>query len=537
MVARAADTRIWEGTESKLKSSPIPVIDLFAGPGGLGEGFSSVRDDRDNHVFRIALSVEMDERAHQTLELRAFHRQFDDLNRPDEYYAYLEDPTPEARSTLFASHPREAAAAQGEAWRLELTADTASAVSTRAKAALQGRKMWVLIGGPPCQAYSLAGRSRRTHDKGFSSDKKHTLYEHYLRLINDLEPPVFVMENVKGMLSSRLGEKSTISKILEDLRRAGPGYDIYSFVRPIADPATLNPSDFVIKSEEHGIPQRRHRVILLGIRKPTLGRKTCRPPQTLVKRGGLITVRSVIDDLPRLRSRISPRKGTQPDSIESWLSVLAGGLVTMDDTDSKTRRTAKQAVATARRSTPPAQVAPGSSRGSRASEIPWAHWYLRDLRAPRNLNHDSRSHMASDIERYLFCASFAQAWSLSPRLNDFPARLLPAHANVLRGVTESHFADRFRVQGANEPSTTITSHISKDGHYYIHHDPSQCRSLSVREAARLQTFPDDYFFEGNRTQQYHQVGNAVPPLLAVQLAEVVAGVFGESVRPTLPPGP
>jgi DNA (cytosine-5)-methyltransferase 1 len=145
------------------------------------------------------------------------------------------------------------------------------------------------------------------------------------------------------------------------------------------------------------------------------------------------------------------------------------------------------------------------------------------------IQHESRTHMASDLARYLFAASYAQEFGTSPKLDIYPEVLLPAHGNAVQGSDDPiPFPDRFRVQCATAPGTTVVSHISKDGHYYIHPDPSQCRSLTVREAARLQTFPEDYFFEGNRTQQYVQVGNAVPPLLASKIARIVHELLGST---------
>ena len=136
-------------------------------------------------------------------------------------------------------------------------------------------------------------------------------------------------------------------------------------------------------------------------------------------------------------------------------------------------------------------------------------------------NHESRSHIRQDLFRYLFVSCFAKVNGRSPKLSDFPNSLLPKHLNAKGGK----FADRFRVQLYGQPSKTVTSHISKDGHYFIHPDSAQCRSLTVREAARIQTFPDNYFFCGPRTEQFHQVGNAVPPLLAKQIAKIVFKTF------------
>ena len=157
----------------------------------------------------------------------------------------------------------------------------------------------------------------------------------------------------------------------------------------------------------------------------------------------------------------------------------------------------------------------------RTRKFPTAHpmkpWY-EDERLPGFTNHMSRGHKPEDLARYFFCSSYAlQKGGASAKASDFPESLTPNHKNWNSGI----FVDRFKVQVSNRCASTVTSHISKDGHYYIHHDPAQCRSLTVREAARLQTFPDNYFFEGYQTAQYVQVGNAVPPYLANHIAHKV----------------
>jgi DNA (cytosine-5)-methyltransferase 1 len=126
--------------------------------------------------------------------------------------------------------------------------------------------------------------------------------------------------------------------------------------------------------------------------------------------------------------------------------------------------------------------------------------------------------MTSDLKRYAYASAFAKVHGRSPRgAKEFPSALHPRHSNW----TSGKFVDRFKVQVGSKPSSTVTSHLSKDGHYFIHPDPIQMRSLSVREAARLQTFPDNYFFEGTRGAQFKQVGNAVPPWMARQIASAV----------------
>jgi DNA (cytosine-5)-methyltransferase 1 len=487
-----------------LSNSKIPVIDLFAGPGGLGEGFES------GGRFHIALSVECDPYAHRTLQLRSFFRQFERNHEPKAYYEYVKGKI--TREELFAKYPKEAVAAARIATLAKLGETPPDMIDAMVEAAL-GRSNksgnWVLIGGPPCQAYSLVGRSRRTREDRteFEKDTRHYLYREYLRILAKHKPALFVMENVKGILSASLGGNRIFSRICDDL--SGAGYTLYGLSgEPVwTDDLTggeWNSAAFLIKAEEHGIPQKRHRVFILGIRNdlvdPDWTAETFALPETPPP-----TVHKTIGRLPKLWSAISsPDPGRQ-----QWLKARQRGFK-----EAKSDRT-------------PSQIVPKDNRGKSfvkgdMSETFNDTWF-RGKHVGGALNHETRSHIAEDIARYAFAAEFAHREEYSPSIHEFTEKLLPEHRNVQESDGKVPFADRFRVQLRDQPSTTVTSHISKDGHYYIHYDPVQARSLTVREAARLQTFPDTYYFEGPRTQQYHQVGNAVPPLLARQIAEIVTG--------------
>jgi DNA (cytosine-5)-methyltransferase 1 len=492
------------------------IVDVFAGPGGLGEGFSALGFDTGKSPFKLALSIEKDPSAHSTLMLRSFYRQFSPENIPEEYWSYVKGDI--TKTDLFGFYPRQTKAAATEAQCIELGKVPHLKVKTLIENRLNGSKKWVLVGGPPCQAYSTVGRSRmKGTNPDFEKDKRHFLYREYLKIIADHTPPVFVMENVRGMLSAEHSGKKIIHKILRDLQRPGGRsnglrYKLFSLVANNAE-GSLDPEDFLVMAEEYGIPQARHRVFIIGIRGDI-----DITPETLTKNKAP-SVAEVIRDLPRIRSTMS----REEDSLELWQQVLhsvtdeawyhkgrQNGLL-------KTVKKIDDALGIIRDDKLPSGAEVLKYQGTPKVN---AGWYRNGCDGVLT-NHSSRSHMRSDLHRYLFASSFASANGKSAHLSDFPAALLPAHRNVQDGILQDHFTDRFRVQLKDKPSSTITSHISKDGHYFIHYDPSQCRSLTVREAARLQTFPDSYKFEGNRTSQYHQVGNAVPPLLSMQIAEIV----------------
>lgn len=508
----------------------FPVIDLFAGPGGLGEGFSSFNHPGKRNPFRICLSIEKDQTAAETLRLRSFFRQFPAGEEPADYYSYAKrDISWEILRKRFKAEVQNA---ENEALCAELGKTPEDQIHKKIDSALScgDARKWVLIGGPPCQAYSVAGRSRMSKQErsSFESDTRHYLYREYLRIIHRFKPPVFVFENVRGILSSKIGGENIFGKILSDLRNPLEAtgvsnwgevhYEVFSLVNKDSAPENLTPADFLVESEKYGIPQARHRVILFGVRtdipeKPGVLKKA--DPDIG------ISVSSVLSGLQPLRSRLSGKL----DSIENWYVLLKKTIHMpwyreLKDTDVKRR------IRRALKEMQSAHLVPGDRfilSGSRPEYS--GAWYRPGRQLVGTFNHETRSHMESDLQRYLFVSCFGLVHGYSPKLRDFPPELYPDHTNVSDSLTYGNFNDRFRVQIRNKPATTITSHISKDGHYFIHPDPVQCRSLTVREAARIQTFPDNYIFEGSRTSQYRQVGNAVPPLLARQIAEIAFSIL------------
>ena len=523
--------------------SRIGVIDIFAGPGGLGEGFSGfeAHAGSGHHPFELAASAEMEVSAHATLRLRAFYRLLlrQEGEAPPQYWEFLKASPrmkPWGAPEFFSQGPWKALWAEAEAEALNLTLGSDPAANQplydRIDAVRARYDEMILIGGPPCQAYSLVGRARQSIVVEFSrkGDPRHFLYKQYLTILADYKPAVFIMENVKGILSSKVGSQEMFKSIQRDLANPSEALGMsggkagassrYVLLPIHVPPGTRrtqelvvdNPDAFLLRSEEHGLPQARHRVIIMGVREDCMG-----PGVAAVS--GLDTappvgIEEALSGLPRLRSGLSRRA----DDVDEWLDA-------MERERRKVIRVVRRPfpeVAEALTNLVPAMELPRNSTRYAPGRTSTLGGILRGSNPGIVFNHETRGHMESDLGRYMFCAAFTQEYGRSPTSSDFPEELAPEHENWETG----DFADRFRVQRRGFPSSTITSHLSKDGHAFIHWDAAQCRCLTVREAARLQTFPDDYYFVGPPTHQRVQVGNAVPPALAAQIAKVVYGVLG-----------
>ena len=296
----------------------------------------------------------------------------------------------------------------------------------------------LIVGGPPCQAYSIVGRARKNMEK----DSRNFLYKLYVKFLKKFSPKVFVFENVQGLLSAGKG------KYYEDLKQSCENAG-YVFLHKL------------IKAEEYGVLQKRRRVIIIGIKKNLALSNTSDPypiPNTVSYLN--YKIKDILSDLPPLK--------------------------------------------------------PGEKNNSYSGQ-PTKYLSLTQIRKPGDVLtwHLTRPIREQDRDIYRFVINFRRKSGKNAEYTDIPANLR-THKNL------TGFLDRFKVVPESEHACqTMVAHIAKDGHYYIHPDIEQARSLSVREAARIQSFPDDYYFEGSRTSAFTQIGNAVPPLLAYEIAKSI----------------
>lgn len=392
-------------------------IDLFAGASGMSEGFIRAGFNPISHI-------EMDASACYTMKTRAaFHYLYENNQLPI-YDRYLRGQI--SRNELYEKIPKTIL---DSVINIEINDKTIKYIFSLVRKNLGKKQVDIIIGGPPCQAYSLIGR----HNEEIENDPRNKLYIQYGRFLTEFKPKAFVFENVPGLLSANKGEHfKNLKKYFRKI-----GYEVYYKI---------------LDASKYGVLQTRKRVIILGWLK-----EFDKGFPIFQEESISYTVNDLFCDLPSLKPGEScnysytkeVNDSVQKTGIRDHFSILT--------------------------------------------------------------QHICRAHNQRDLQIYKFAIEKWNAEHIRIKYTDIPIEYR-THQNV------TSFLDRFKVIDGNGISHTVVAHISKDGHYYIHPDICQCRSISIREASRLQSFPDDFFFEGSRSAAFKQIGNAVPPLLAYAIA-------------------
>lgn len=403
----------------------LKFIDLFAGAGGLSEGFIRAG-------FTPIAHVEMNKDACDTLKTRTAFHYLKENNRIEEYYDYLKGKI--SRDEFWKKIPDHLI---NSVINTEISADTLPFIFEKIDEELGEEKVDLVIGGPPCQAYSVAGRAR--DPKGMSDDPRNHLYKYYVAFLKRYKPKMFVFENVPGILSANNG--GYLELIFSAVREAG--YEL--------DKKVLNAKHF-------GVLQDRKRVIIIGWKKNL----KLSYPHFSENEPQYEILKDLFSDLPKIQN--------------------------------------------------------GQGEWGTTKYVKKTNNYLETSGIRNGVDfttqHVSRMNNENDLEIYRIAV---EKWvKENKRLNyaELPQRLIK-HSNT------KSFTNRFQVVNHKGVSHTVVAHICADGHYYIHPDIKQNRSITVREAARIQSFPDDYFFEKSRTTAFKQIGNAVPVLMAEGIANKI----------------
>ncbi len=415
----------------------LRFLDLFAGAGGLSEGF--IRTG-----YSPVAHVEVDMAACYTLKTRMAYHWLEDQDRTHIYYDYLHGRI--SRPELYKIIPESLIASVINS---EICKESLPKIFARIDGLLEGQSLDLIVGGPPCQSYSIVGRSR---DKNrMQSDMRNYLYVYYAEFLKRYQPRYFVFENVTGLLSAKSPDDVLYFESMQEMFLEAGYKTEYK----------------ILFANDYGVLQKRKRIILVGKR----GKETGFYPEPENWRP-MVQVDEIFKDLPKLQAGDGSMLPCQLNKYTARYLYEAG---------------------------------------------------IRNDDLPVTM-HQSRPNTFQDLEIYRIAV---RKWNEKhERLHyyDLPERL-KTHKN------RSYFRDRFKVVAGDMAfSHTVVAHIFKDGHYYIHPDITQNRSLTPREAARLQTFPDDYFFEGisekaGRTHAYRQIGNAVPVLLSRKIAEKLQEIW------------
>lgn len=416
------------------------ILDLFAGVSGLSLGLELFKDSKGGPIFEVYKSVEIDKYACETLR---------NLHGADKVI--------EGDLTNKEIHKEVIASCKG--------------------------KVSIVVGGIPCQSFSLIGARSgdKTRKDKFKQDARDNLYQEYFSIVKEIKPKIIVIENVKGILSKKdKTGKKIIDTLISDFESIG-----YSF-----DYKDHDEKYRLVNSADFGVPQKRERVIIIGINKnwkdtsiPWIERTHKDPCEDFKELKNHVNLFDAIGNLPSIQSKITTTGlfGKKVEEINKKNTRINNGgeLIVLKNEDIK-------------------------SHLNKISESGKEFQKFVLSKDKKIINHIARNHQLSDIQLF-------KEMNQGETAGDFITRS-PNKAQKLIKYKMHSFKDKYRKQSYKLPCTTVFAHLQKDGNRFIH--PTQARTISVREAARIQSFPDWIKFSGPLSQQYKQIGNAVPPLLS-----------------------